>query len=160
MLKQNNAYGCGLYAVANALDLPELVTPERLEASKDGNTIGQLSRWLQDSGHDYYIEVLYYDDTVDRLPDNHTKYRPYFEDGSEAILPILLRVQFSEEGKGHLIAGNIYPDGKLLIYDSLEDEIEETTLEKINDRYPLVFGLYVFRDLIIDSYIFCIIKDK
>jgi hypothetical protein len=42
MIKQKQPYGCGLYAVANACNLKNFITEERLEASKKGNVIGQL----------------------------------------------------------------------------------------------------------------------
>lgn len=38
--KQKQPYGCGLYAVANACNLDNFITPERLEKSKSGNVIG------------------------------------------------------------------------------------------------------------------------
>jgi len=40
--KQKQPYGCGLYAVANACNLDNFITDERLEKSKNGNVIGQL----------------------------------------------------------------------------------------------------------------------
>ena len=46
--KQKQPYGCGLYAVANACDLDNFITDERLEKSKNGNVIGQLSKWMQE----------------------------------------------------------------------------------------------------------------
>lgn len=36
MIKQSTKYGCGMYAVANACNMPDFVTPDRLEASKGG----------------------------------------------------------------------------------------------------------------------------
>jgi len=41
MLKQEKGYGCGLYAVANVLDLKDFITPQRLEKSKKGK------RWME-----------------------------------------------------------------------------------------------------------------
>ena len=38
--KQKQPYGCGLYAVANACNLDNFITEERLEKSKNGNVIG------------------------------------------------------------------------------------------------------------------------
>ncbi len=37
--KQNQPYGCGLCAVANACNLDNFITEERLEKSKTGNVI-------------------------------------------------------------------------------------------------------------------------
>lgn len=53
--KQNQPYGCGLYAVANACNLDNFITEERLEKSKTGNVIGQLSKWMQDDGHPFIL---------------------------------------------------------------------------------------------------------
>ena len=45
--KQDNPWGCGMYAVANACKLDNFVTDSRLQESKEhGNRIGQLSKWL------------------------------------------------------------------------------------------------------------------
>mgnify|MGYP001446359365 CR=1 FL=1 len=48
MLKQEKGYGCGLYAVANVLDLKDFITPQRLEKSKKGVTRFELSKYLQE----------------------------------------------------------------------------------------------------------------
>ena len=60
-LKQENKYGCGLYAIANALQYKQIRTEERIELSKEGNNIGQLNKWLIEDNLDVWVSVLKYD---------------------------------------------------------------------------------------------------
>ena len=152
MFKQKQGYGCGLYAVANACNLNNFITPERLEASKTGNVIGQLSKWMQDDGHPFYIDTLYYNHTGKRMPASALHYVPMGEDVN--FLPVLINVTYSENGKRHLLGGKIDKSGKLYLYDSLADEIEETTLAKVNRKYHTVFGLFLFMGVDDGSYVF------
>ena len=95
--KQKQPYGCGLYAVANACNLENFITEERLEASKKGNVIGQLSKWMQEDGHPFYIDTLYYNHVGKKLPASALEYVPKGEGVN--FLPILINVRFSDEGK-------------------------------------------------------------
>ena len=141
MLIQQNGYGCGLYAVANACNLKNFVTPERLEQSKSGNNVGQLSRWLQDDGLQIYIDYLYYHASGRKLPPSVTGYKPF---GDLSYIPILLQVQQTPNSKNHIIGGKLGKDGILYLYDSLKDDEIETTLAKVNKMYHCVYGLNVF----------------
>jgi len=40
--KQENGYGCGLYALANLFQKESIITPTRLIESKTGNNLGQF----------------------------------------------------------------------------------------------------------------------
>lgn len=153
MLKQKNPYGCGLYAVANACNLPEFITPERLEISEAGNVIGQLSKWLQDDGHPLYIEVLYYDHLGTTLPESALHYVP---EGPEDVqfLPILMNVRLVKNGKNHMIGGRIDRKGTLFIFDSLKEGILETKLKYINALYEEVYGLFIFAGVDNGDYVF------
>lgn len=152
MLKQKQPYGCGLYAVANACNLKDFVTDERLEKSKGGNVIGQLSKWLQDDGVPIYIDTLYYNHLGKKLPDSATHYVPMGEDCN--FLPVLLNVRFSDNGKNHLVGGKIHKYGTLYLYDSLAESMIETTLRKINKLYHHVYGLFIFMSVEDGSYVF------
>jgi len=77
--KQKQPYGCGLYAAANACNLDNFITDERLEKSKNGNVIGQLSKWMQDDGHQFYIDSLYYNHVGKKLPTSALYYKPVGE---------------------------------------------------------------------------------
>jgi hypothetical protein len=151
MIKQKQGYGCGLYAVANACNLKDFITDERLEKSKDGNVIGQLSKWMQDDGHPFYIDSLYYNHTGKRLPNSALGYKP---EGDVNFLPILLNVRYSEGGKRHLIGGKIGKDGTLYLYDSLAEDMVETTLRKANRMYAEVYGLFLFMGIDNGDYVF------
>jgi hypothetical protein len=152
MKKQKQSYGCGLYATANALNLDNFITDERLEKSKNGNITGQLSKWMQDDGHPFCIDSLYYNHEGKRLPNSALHYKPFGE--NIALLPVLINVQFSENGKRHLIGGKIDGEKNLYLYDSLKEEPEKTTLSKVNKKYYRVFGLFIFMNVETGDYVF------
>lgn len=153
MLKQTKHWGCGLYAVANACNLPNFVTDERLEKSREnGNTIGQLSKWIQDDGLPFYIDVLYYNHVGKKLPACAMDYRPNGDDVN--FLPVLMTVRFCDNGKNHMIGGKIDKNGKLYLYDSLKEEIIETSLKKINKMYHNIYGLYILMGVDNGQYVF------
>lgn len=151
MRKQSGPYGCGLYAVANSLNLDNFITEERLSLSKKhGNTIGQLSKWLQEDGNNFAIDVLYYNHSGEKLPEEALSYRP---EGSD-YLPVMINVQYSEDGLRHMVGGLIDIKGCLILMDSLADDIEVTNLKEVNDKYKRVFGLFIFMDAMTGDYVF------
>ncbi len=152
MKKQLQPYGCGLYAVANACNLPDFITDERLEKSKVGNTIGQLSRWLQDDGKPFFIEVLYYNHVGKKLPKSALEYKPSGE--GITFLPVLINVRYSDGGKNHLIGGKIDKEGKLYLYDSLKESMTESSLKEVNKNYHNVYGLFILSGIEDGSYVF------
>lgn len=153
MIRQHNPYGCGMYAVANALNIPDFVTDERLNLSeKNGNTLGQLSKWLQEDDLNFAIDALYYNHTGKKLPPSALNYVPKGENAT--FLPVLINVQFSEEGKRHMVGGLIHQDGNLFLMDSLSEDPEITTLAKVNRKYYKVFGLFIFMDADTGNYVF------
>ena len=121
MKKQKRGYGCGLYAVSNALNLDNFITDDRLEKSKRGNVLGQLSKWMQDDGNPFCIDSLYYNHEGKRLPNSALHYKPI----DNPLLPVLINVQFSDNGKRHLIGGKIDRENNLYLYDSLKRRTRE-----------------------------------
>ena len=156
--KQKQSYGCGLYAVANACNLDNFITEERLEKSKTGNTIGQLSKWMQEDGHPFNIDALYYNHIGKKLPQTALNYIPSGEKIN--FLPILINCRFSDKGKSHLIGGKIAKDGTLYLYDSLKEETIVTSLKKINKMYHHVYGLFLFVDVNNGEYVFIYQSDQ
>lgn len=152
MLKQDKPYGCGLYAVSNACNLKEFITEERLDISKSGNTIGQLSKWMQEDGLPYCIDALYYNHLGKKLPKSALSYVPIGDD--VLFLPVLLNVRFSDNGKNHLVGGKIDKNGVLYLYDSLKESMIETTLKNVNNMYHHVYGLFIFMGVENGSYVF------
>ena len=150
--KQKQPYGCGLYAVANACNLDDFITDERLEISKSGNTVGQLSKWMQDDGKPYYIDALFFDLYGTKLPETALSYKPSGENVN--LLPILINCRFSEDGLNHLVGGKISKEGVLYLYDSLKEEMIETTLKEVNEMYHHVYGLFVLNSLNNEGYVF------
>jgi len=150
MKKQKQGYGCGLYAVSNALNLDNFITDDRLEKSKRGNVLGQLSKWMQYDGNPFCIDSLYYNHEGKRLPNSALHYKPI----DNPLLPVLINVQFSDNGKRHLIGGKIDRENNLYLYDSLKEEPEKTTLSKVNKQYYRVFGLFIFMSVETGDYVF------
>ena len=149
---QTTPYGCGMYAVANALNLDNYTTEDRLRKSKGGNRISTLSLWLIEDGQEIGIDVLYYNHKGGKLPKDATDYIPIGEDVN--FLPILLAVRFSENGLNHMVGGKIDKNGMLYLYDSTKKNVIETSLRSVNDIYYEVYGLYVFLDVNNGDYVF------
>ena len=149
---QNGAYGCGLFSVAHACNLGSLITPHRIEESRlHGNTIGQLSKWLQEDGNPWYIEVMYYDHLGNRIPDKHLDLKP---EGEVNFLPVCLTVRLKDGGLNHMIAGKIDKEGNFFLYDSMKTHILKTTLRAVNEAYEFVYGLFIFADVNTSDYLF------
>lgn len=146
--KQKENYGCGLYAIANLFHLDDYITKERLEKSKKGLVVGQLSRWLQDDGYNFYIDNWYYNHSGGKLPKKFFKYLPL-----EKSFPVMFNVR-SKKGLNHIIAGRLYADGRLELADSLKSEIIYLdNFSKINSLYESVYGFFCFIDLDTTTYI-------
>lgn len=143
--RQKQAYGCGLYALANALNRESVITQIRLEDSENGNNIGQLNKWLIEDGENMFIEPLYYSSTGKRLPKSITSLKPH-GDGVMS-LPVFIDLQSTKDSKMHFVAADITPEGKLLVIDSMKEEKELTTLDEYQKRFYRVFGLWAFRSL-------------
>ena len=132
-----------MYAVANALAMPDFANPFRLEESKGGNTMGQLCRWLHLDGHDVAIDTIWFDTYGTKLPEAYCK----FNVSECKAAPFLFNVRLSENGKNHLIAAHLMSTGDLVVCDSLRSEPFTTTLPEINDHYHTVYGFYCFVNL-------------
>lgn len=148
---QKNPWGCGIYAVAHALNIPDFITKERIEESKGGTIIGHLNKYLQENDTGICIEALYYNHMGKKLPNLATEYIP---EGEVDFLPVLINCRFSEEGKNHLVGGKIDKEGSLFLYDSLKPHVYKTTLAKVNHHYHHVYGLFVFMSVDTVDYVF------
>lgn len=152
--RQHNPWGCGIYAIANACNLDSFITEERLSKSKlHGNTIGQLSRWLQDDGHPYAIDALYYNHDEGKIPDKHLEYAPTGPDIIE-FLPVLLNVKKTRHSLRHMVGGKLNRQGQLFLYDSMKPNVVLTTLAEANQMYEHVFGLFVLLSIETGDYVF------
>jgi len=150
--KQKQGFGCGLYAIANACNLEDFVTEERLKISKEhGNNMGQLQAWLRDDNVNVYPSCLYYNHFGKNLPRDILCLR---SSSSSAWIPIVIHTR-QEGDKNHLVGGHLGHDGKLHLMDSLKQKEVETTLAKVNKLYDYVYGLHVFSD--VESGDFCFI---
>lgn len=138
--KQENGYGCGLYALANVFQDKSFITDKRIEESKNGNNTGQLNKWLLEHGKDLFLEPFYYNSTGKRLPKWVCGIKPFGED--VISIPILIDVQFSKKSKTHFIAAEITTNGTLFVIDSLKNEPYITTLSEFNKSYFRVYGVW------------------
>lgn len=140
--KQTTNYGCGMYAVAHAMNLDSYVTPERLEESKKGNTFWQLNKWLEQDGHKFNLDSVYFFIDGEKLPEKACEYAPINEAKG---WPVLLEVRYKEGGLSHLVAGIVLPNKQLIVMDSLKDDLLITSLDQINNDYYQVYGLHGFQ---------------
>ena len=146
--KQTDKFGCGLYAIANLFHLDNYITDERLEISKKGLVIGQLSKWLQDDGNNFYVDNWYYNHEGGKIPKKFFKYLP-----AENSFPVMFNVR-SNKGLNHIVAGRLYSDGKLEIADSMKNDIIYlNNFSEINNLYDNVYGFFCFIDLENTNYI-------
>lgn len=150
--RQSTPFGCGMYAVANALNLDNYATNERLLESKQGNLISKLTKWLIEDGQNLGVDILYYNHKGGKLPDDATDYVPIGEDVN--LLPVMLAVRFSENGLNHMVGGKLDKNGTLFLYDSTKEYVIETTLKEVNNLYHEVYGLYLFLDIDSGAYAF------
>ncbi len=154
MLTQQYGYGCGMYAVANVLSIPEFITPERLEASKSGNNIGQLTNWLFKDGNSFWIDTLKYTGRLVSLPKINIKF-----DSDILYWPALISIRATKE-KNHMIGIKVHNGGRsgqtVEVCDSLLDEpLFLYDWEELKSRYPKVYGLFSFRDFNNKDIFFC-----
>lgn len=146
LFRQHTSYGCGLYAIANAFSDSNLITNERLEISKNGNYLTQLSRWLHESQMDYFeIEPLYCNLLCGFAPPANWEVHPRDEN---QIFPFLLQIMFKEGGKSHLISGRVDHSGNIGLIDSLRDNVIVTDWREIMGLkiYPVISAVYGFCD--------------
>ncbi|NDV81303.1 hypothetical protein [Bacteroides sp. 51] len=131
--KQENKYGCGLYSVANALQENHIITENRIEWSKDGNNIGQLNRWLEQSDYDFFIQMIVYNNNN---PIEIFDLEPVFgEKEIEMWMPFFLVIK-STEKKNHMIACRYMRNRSIIVHDSNEDsEIIFPDFNSFNEHY-------------------------
>lgn len=149
-LKQKDAYGCGLYAIANIFQDENFITQTRLIDSKNGNHIGQLNKWLLEYGQELYLQPLFFDNEGKKLPKWVCKIKPIGE--NVCSIPVLIDIQYSKKSKTHFVAAEITTNGDLIVIDSLKDTIYLTTFEQFNKENYRVFGIWYLRHYIEDGY--------
>jgi len=135
-----------MYAVANVLNIPEFITHERLEASKSGNNIGQLTHWLFQDGHSFCIDTLKYTGRLISLP----KIDIINFEASVLYWPALVSIRATKE-KNHMIGIKVHNGGlsgqTVEVCDSLFDEpFFLYDWNELKSHYPKVYGLFSFRD--------------
>lgn len=149
MLVQESGYGCGLYAVANALNLDYFVSEERLEDSRFGVGNGKLNKYLIEDEYDVFIDVLYCDSQVNNIPEVWCK---IYSENKDTVMPILIQCEINE--KYHLMgAWLLNEEGKIVLFDSLKKESISCTLSDVNKMYDRVFALYSFNKISTTEYI-------
>jgi hypothetical protein len=144
--KQEQPYGCGVYAVAHAMRDDFFVTDKRIEESKKGNNMWQLNNWLVQDGKDYILEPIYFNilaETTQKLPPKEYQFNPIEED---FYFPFVMDVKSNLEGKWHLVAGYSDKQGNVVIIDSMKDEEIKTNWEELIEGkfYPIIYSIHGF----------------
>lgn len=146
--KQKNGYGCGVYAVANALNDESFITKNRLSVSKKGNNLYQLSRWLVKDDKKFIIEPIYMNlvSELQPLPPKGFALKP---NETHQYFPFLLDVSSSELGRKHLVGCFSDSNGVVTVMDSLKDEIFKVTWDNLisGSVYNFIIGIYGFSEI-------------
>ena len=141
MVKQHTYWGCGLYAVTNALDMPDFVTDKRLEISKPrGNNITQLTKWLNEDGYDWFILAEYVTGRYFKMPKLYPS--SYIDEGTYA--PYIIQYPI-DKNRHHMIAVRGHAD-RLQVFDSCTDEAVYFDLAGFREQYPKIAAVYAFVD--------------
>ena len=150
MLKQEKAYGCGVFAIANACNLPIFITEERLEISKNGNNIGQLSKWLQQHGYDWFLDPIFFTHEENHGSPEVIKQlsvSKHVNDQTVLAFPLLLSLKKTENSLTHMIAIDLIPTGDLMIFDSLKEKEYFSTFETIWKENYSIYAVYMIADI-------------
>lgn len=141
-VQQQQPYGCGVYAVANSLFIPSFITEERIEASKNGNTLYQLNEWLKEDDVPFRIDVYFFD----MGNDDPLRILNVFdtEQEDDTTYCATLQTKQSKDSKWHMVAAEIKKDGTLLIKDSYKEQDISCNLNNVLDHYYQVSGLFLF----------------
>lgn len=159
-LQQKQEFGCGLYSVANALQVKEFATELRLAESEHGNRVGQLNKWLFEDDFIYAIETRFYDYlSANTLPtyvyDNIIEYRNILINGidiaafdDEVGIPLLLEVYYinNNASNPHMIACIIKHDN-IILHDSINKRAKK--FKAFNDLLQLyeIYAIHEFRNI-------------
>lgn len=143
--RQTLPYGCGVHAIANVLDWPGFVSDKRLDESKNGNGIYQLSSYMHEDGYDYDVEPIY----CNLLPEYNIPEDYNLHASSELhAFPFLMQVLRKEGGRQHLVGCIGYHDYSVVILDSCESDSILTSWSDIAKRkvYPIISSVFGFAD--------------
>lgn len=141
-VQQKTSYGCGLYAVQNALLLEGFVTKKRIQESKKGNGVHQLNKWLHEHGCIWRVSTVYFD--MDNFKASNIKYWNNWPELSEDPIIALLQVKQSETSRWHMISCFVFKDKSVKIIDSLKTETINCRWDEINNHYYQVSGVFIF----------------
>lgn len=139
---QKDFFGCGVYAIANLFQSPKFITEERLNESKSGNNIGQLSKWLQEEQKDIYIDVLYYSIYEDMIPESYFEIKP-----NEDIFPLLLSVKKTKKSLSHFVSIRVFPNMEIHLHDSTRSDVEIMNFKRLAKEYEVIDGMFCFNSL-------------
>ena len=112
---QKESYGCGLYSIANALQDQSLILESRLDKSKNGNNVGQLSVWLQEDSYSCWVNVVKYNNEKKiKLFD----LKPKFEEENISWIPFFIVIKNKKAKRSHMIGCRYMKDNKIIAHIS------------------------------------------
>ena len=145
MLKQaDKNYGCGVFAVANALNYPDFITSDRLEVSKNhGNNKAQLTRWLYDDGLDIFITAEHVTGKCFKMPFYLEVLLNFVK--NDNYLPLLLTIPATRGN--HMIALRLYTGYSIAVYDSCSNEIVYVFgIDEFRKLHPEIISVHSFKN--------------
>ncbi len=144
MIQQSTPYGSGLFAVANAIEMPEFLRPERMEYAKLGLTFFDLSTFLfQDTGGQMILDPFWVDYRKGCRPPKWVREMRFPLDKQTGYVPMVFGTIRKGANSVHMVSGRIQPDDTFVLFDSLEGS--PTVLNNLGDiipKYQSVFAAY------------------
>jgi len=147
--KQKDKHSCGLYALANVTGDSFYITDERLKDGERGHVLTDLNRYLSEDSQNCYLETIYKSIFTIEMPLDVTP----IPTNISHVLPLLATVRFSENGINHMISMHVKNDKSILVFDSCQDEVLETSWDGIREYYPFFIGLFAFMRIESEEYI-------
>jgi len=142
IINQDQGYGCGLIAVAHALQIPDFYTEKRLAKSEKGNNIIQLNDWLREDGINFEPGYIFVDLLQNTIPPIFLNFDDWKDDYHAALI---LDVVVKEGNKGsHLIGAHLYKDMTIDLFDGYKDKPIRTRLNRVCEYYYSFFGISSF----------------
>lgn len=144
MITQSTPYGSGIYAIANALDMPTFLTAQRLIDSAPAITPFELSVMLLEDTKDLLLDPIWVDYTdgttmpewIDNIEVQYNK--------KTMFIPFLIGVKVNETANIHFVSGRKQADGTFVLFDSLKGSpVVLNSISGITGMYYKICSIYL-----------------
>ncbi|NDV45825.1 hypothetical protein D0T49_02010 [Paludibacter sp. 221] len=139
--KQEQPYGCGLYALANAFQDNWPITEHNLRREVNGGNVGKLNQYLLEREEGCYIAYLRYNngEPVEMIDFSSTDLSK--ESYNNCWYPFFIVVPSTKE-KNHIICCRYMKDNSIIVHDSLKNEPDIfQSFSEFENSYPKVLSI-------------------